>query len=490
MKDGNKARFLSQSNTKAHPGNAARSMPTSPALTGISSPALGPTSVPLSQQQAERMKAIRRPIIHKLALGPATENVISKYKKDDATEQEFKLALDKVADLEDGKWKLKQKAFRDLDVFTYKRYTPEERQVAIDNAIHVYDKIRLATSEPEWERLLQFEERGTGKCLSKLQAKIAVGAIKPAKAPRIKVHGAEDSGRDTPTADDLDDLFGEKIPTTALKSEGMVRSHSNPPVTKQKKTSEKEQQAKRLLAKGKATKPTSAKSTEKKSATKESSKIKSSEFVRESDEEDDYLLPAPKAAPASTTSSKVHATKAPPPKTKQIIKSSSRDEFGGELIPKLNGIQKPKVNNTSPPKSSPLASSPPTNASDFDDSSSSSSTSLKRKATDSSSDIPISKRHQKSSSNSTSSSVASSSVASSNSIVNGERHDPFYYEVMRKEVSATKRFVLYYNKYADLYRELAASQDKDRDVEKMADLLAMHERLAQMKADILPAGQT
>jgi hypothetical protein len=61
---------------------------------------------------------------------------------------------------------------------------------------------------------------------------------------------------------------------------------------------------------------------------------------------------------------------------------------------------------------------------------------------------------------------------------------------MRKEVSATKRFVLYYNKYADLYRELAASQDKDRDVEKMADLLAMHERLAQMKADILPAGQT
>jgi RNA polymerase II elongation factor ELL len=243
MKDGNKARFLSQSNTKAHPGNAARSMPTSPALTGISSPALGPTSVPLSQQQAERMKAIRRPIIHKLALGPATENVISKYKKDDATEQEFKLALDKVADLEDGKWKLKQKAFRDLDVFTYKRYTPEERQVAIDNAIHVYDKIRLATSEPEWERLLQFEERGTGKCLSKLQAKIAVGAIKPAKAPRIKVHGAEDSGRDTPTADDLDDLFGEKIPTTALKSEGMVRSHSNPPVTKQKKTSENSRQS-------------------------------------------------------------------------------------------------------------------------------------------------------------------------------------------------------------------------------------------------------
>jgi len=61
---------------------------------------------------------------------------------------------------------------------------------------------------------------------------------------------------------------------------------------------------------------------------------------------------------------------------------------------------------------------------------------------------------------------------------------------MRKEVSATKRFVLYYNKYADLYRELAASQDKDRDVEKMADLMAMHERLAQMKADILPVGQT
>lgn len=485
MKDGNKARFLSQSNKKPLSGNAARSMPTSPALTGINSPALGPTSVPLSQQQAERTKAIRRPIIHKLALGPAAEDVISKYKKNDATEQEFKLALDKVAYLENGEWKLTQKAFRDLDVFTYKRYTPEERQVAIDNAIHVYDKIRLATSEPEWERLLPFEERGTGKCLSKLQAKIAVGAIKPAKAPRIKVHGAEDSGRDTPTADDdgLSDLFSEKIPTTARKSESMVRSHSNPPVTKQKRNSEKEQQAKRQLVKGKQAKSTLAKSSDKKSAAKESSKIKSSEFVHESDEEDDYLPPAPKAAPASTTVSKTNGTKAPASKTKQT-KVSSREDFE-EMPAKMNGTQKLKVNNTSPPKSSPLASSPPTNASDFDDSSSSSYTSLKRKATDSSSDIPISKRHQKSSSSST-----NSSVVSSNSIVNADRHDPYYYEVMRKEVSATKRFVLYYDKYAALYRELAASQDKDRDVEKMADLMAMHDRLAQMKADILPVGET
>jgi RNA polymerase II elongation factor ELL len=486
MKDGNKARFLSQSNKKPLPGNAARSMPTSPALTGISSPALGPTSVPLSQQQAERTKAIRRPIIHKLALGPATEDVISKYKKDDATDQEFRLALDKVAELKDGKWKLKQKAFRDLDVFTYKRYTLDERQVAIDNAVHVYDKMRLGTSEPEWERLLPMEERGAGKCLSKLQAKIAVGAIKPAKAPKIKVHGAEDSGRDTPAAadNDLDDLFGDKIPTTTLKSETMVRSHSNPPVAKQKRISEKEQQAKRLLAKGKPIKSTSAKSSDKKSAGKESSKIKSSEFVRESDEEDDYLLPAAKAAPASTTASKINGAPAPAPKTKQAVKISSRDEFE-EVAPKLNGTQKPKINNTSPPKSSPLASSPPTNASDFDDSSSSSSNSLKRKATDSSSDIPISKRHQKSSSSST-----SSSIASSNSIVNGDRHDPYYYEVMRKDVSATKKFVLYYNRYLDLYRELSASQERDRDVEKMADLMAMHERLAQMKADILPASET
>jgi DNA replication protein DnaC len=57
---------------------------------------------------------------------------------------------------------------------------------------------------------------------------------------------------------------------------------------------------------------------------------------------------------------------------------------------------------------------------------------------------------------------------------------------MRKELSATKKFVVYYKKYTELYSELAASQDKDRDVEKMADLMAMHDRLAQMKADLLP----
>lgn len=502
MKEGNKARFLSQSNKNTLSSNAARSMPTSPALTGMSSPALGPTSVPLSQQQAEKAKAIRRPIIHKLALGPATEDDISNLKKADTTEQEFRQALEKVAELVDGKWKLKQRSFRDLDVFAYKRYTPEERQIAIDNAIHVYDKLRLSNSEPEWDRLLPMEERGTGKCLSKLQAKIAVGAIQPAKVPKIKVQEAEDSGRDTVVEDDEDDLFGEKIPTVAPKSTSMARSHSNPPVTKQKKTSEKELQAKRLLTKGKPTKSNSAKSSDKKSAGKDSNKIKSSEFVRDSDEEDDsYLLPSaikglvssPQLKANGITSSQVKASTktarentnnmdSKPIVNKKPHPKNARDD-SDEMDSKPVVNKKPKVNNTSPQKSSPLASTPPTNASDFEDSSSSSLTnSLKRKATDSSSDLLTSKRHQKSSSSSTNSSVTSSIGA-----VNGEERGETYWNAVRQNISATKKFKAYYAKYKDLWTELHESRNPD--VQKVADLREMMERLSEMKANILSAAR-
>lgn len=453
-------------------------MPTSPALTGISSPALVPTSVPLSQQQAERAKAIRGPIIHRLALNPATEDVISKFKIRDATEQEFKQALEKVAEVVDGKWKLKQKSFRELDVFAYKRYTPEERQIAIENAIHIYDKLRLSNSEPEWDRLLPMEERGTGKCLSKLQAKIAVGAIQPAaKTSKAKMQEAEDSGRDTAIEDDGDDLFGEKTHAAATKGANMARSHSNPPATKRKKTSEKELQAKRLLTKGKPAKSTSAKSSDKKSAEKDSTKIKSSKFVHESDEEDDSpLLPSTATVPARSTQSKTKGSSVS--QTKSITKAARDDTDGVDS--KQNLVKKHKVNNTSPQKSSPLASTP-TNASDIDDSSSSSlKNNLKRKATDSSSDVPISKRHQKSSSNST-----TSSIAGSMGVVNGDSQGDTHWNEMRHNISETRKFNLFYNSYLELYQELSATQH--RDVEKMADLRDMHERLVGMKANILSA---
>jgi RNA polymerase II elongation factor ELL len=489
-KPSNKNRFLAQ-NKGSLGNNTTRSMPTSPALTGVNSPSLAPTSAPLSQQQADKTRAIRRPIIHKLAIGPATEEVIRRYKQDGTTNAEFKIALEKVADFDSSKWTLKQRSFKELDVFSYEEYTLEERQTAIDNAVRVYDKLRLGASEPEWERLLPEEERGTGKTLSKLQAKIATGAIKPAKAPKIKLSGADESGRDTGVEDnDEGDLFGEKVSATPQSAE-MTRSHSNPPITKPKKVSEKEAQAKRLLAKsGKAQTGRVTKSAAVKSEKKTQEKgFKSSKFVNDSDEEDDYLVnnPSPPApttttTTTTTTTAKTIVVRKPLPKS---VSKPARDESDAKPAPTNS---KPKGNNTSPVKSSPLANTPPTNASDIEDSSSSSvPTTLKRKAdsqsSSTSSSLPLAKRHQKSGSSSSSSD--NSSITSSNGIGSGSRRSIGKDWAERTKIhQLTQKYNAYYPKYRQLYREME-SEDGPRDPEKMADLFEMQQRLQNWKREIL-----
>ena len=464
-------------------------MPTSPSLTGVNSPSLAPTSAPLSQQQADKARAIRRPIIHRLAVCPATEEVIRRYKDDVTTNTEFKTALEKVADFDNGMWTLKQRSFRDLDVFSYEEYTLEERQTAIDNAVRVFDRLRLGGSEPEWERLLPEEERGTGKILSKLQAKIATGTIKPAKGTKVKLIGADESGRDTGVEDnDEGDLFGEKASATPQSAE-MTRSHSNPPITKPKKVSEKEVQAKRLLAKsgkvraGRVTKSAAVKS-EKKSQEKG---FKSSKFVNDSDEEDDYLVSNPRPpAPVTTittTTAKTNVARKPLPKS---VTKPTREESDAKPAPMNN---RPKGNNTSPVKSSPLAATPPTNASDIEDSSSSSvPTTLKRKvdsqaSSSTSTSLPLAKRHQKSGSSSSSSD--NSSITSSNGIGSGSRRSIGKDWAERTKIhQLTQKYNAYYPKYRQLYREME-SEDGPRDQEKMADLFEMQHRLQNWKREIL-----
>lgn len=457
IRAGNKARFLAQ-NKKSLTGNTTRSTPSSPGPGGVNSPSLAPTSIPMSQQLAEKAKTIRKPIVHQLALGPATETQLFSLKDSDVLDQDFRLAIEKVAEFDVGKWKLKQKSFKDLDIFSYKRYSSEERQTAIDNAVRAYDKMRLNASEPEWERLLPPEERGTGKTLSKLQAKIATGAIKP---PKINVQRAEDSGRDTPSKNDTDKDSNPKGKQTSSSKggEAMARSNSQPPAPRSKKVVEKEAQAKRLLAK--PSKKPAARATEKKQVPKDSGKVKSSQFVSDSDEEDDYPNPA-----ASTPAVKQS------PQSKPITKSTikrSRDETDDTIT--VQAAKKHK--GTSPQKSSPLASSPPANASDISDSSLSSLDSSRKRSADLSSDAaPEAKRHQKSSSISTTSSIASGNMSPS-----------------RREmiIQKSKTFKAYYQRYAKLHQELSANSK--RDAEQMEELLDMQERLTDMKREILKAAE-
>jgi len=388
--------------------SAPRSMPSSPALNAAVSPSLGPT-VSASQQALERAKEARVKIIHELAAQDRSAEYLEdkwKGKKDD-----FLKALNKVADCNSTtkKYTLNKMFWKELDVWSYDYETQELRQKAIDNAVRLYDKLRLSPSEPQWDLLLQKEERGKGKCLSRLQAglsKASSAAAAPiAQAPKIKVQKAE--GATDSSKEDSD-----------AKATPMSRSSSNS--LPARKTGD----VKKLTTTKKSTTP-SRPSPSKPKATQPAAKandrrVLSQEFVVDSDSDSsDQALAAkksiqktkptstvtalattktttpaakPKAKPAPRPLSKTQTTKRPreyeededdssssdPPLSKRLKKQpkpqpvksaapaprhrpsdasqNSRGTASGHSI---------KSKNTSPAKSSPLASSPPTNASDL-----------------------------------------------------------------------------------------------------------------------------
>lgn len=470
----NKSRFQSQMRSLA--SDTTRSMPSSPALSGVGSPSLGPTSVPLSQQQAEQAKATRKPIIHLLALEPMNEETL-RSKIGVAWNNELKQALMKVGDLDHStnKFELRKFLWKELDVYTYKYDSPGDRQRVIDNAVKQYDRLRLGVSEPEWDKLLPKTERGTGKCLSKLQAQIAQGPI--ARPPKIHVHGAEDSGRDTPAGkDDDDDVFGDKLLSKVKGGEGMTRSVSQPPNTKSKKASEKEAQGKRLLAKN-AAKPTPKPAPTRKEKPKPSSKVLSSQFVSESDEEEDDYPILPKVAPKSIKRSReddAETSDSSEPLSKKVMKDapnhrvSDASQSSRTTTTTNYSSSSSKTKGNSPHKSSPLASSPPTNASEFENSSgrtSSSTSPAHHTSTLKISRSPIHKRHQKSSS------VTSSSSSSSTRSLKPEVMD------------LARKYRSYYPRYLNLHKEVAGLGRRDIDMEDK--LIDMHHRLSRMKKEIL-----
>ena len=467
MKPSNKSKFLSQNRLGS---DTTRSMPSSPALSGVGSPSLGPTSVPLSQQQAEQAKAVRKPVIHLLAVEPMTEKEVRE-KIDDEGQEQLMVALLRVSDLNQTtkKWELRKSFFKELDVWTFEYSTTADRQRAIDNAVKQYDKMRLGVSEPQWDRLLEKSERGTGKCLSKLQAQIAAGPV--ARGPKINVQKADDSGRDTPNGDD--DVFMDKK-VSKIKGESLSRSVSQPPPTKSKKVSEKESQAKRLLSKNPAKSATKSAPAKKAPPPKTGTKVLSSEFVNDSDEEDDYQVPA-KPAPKpmkrsrdedlDTSDSSIPLSKKVKKDTPPTHRVSDASQSSRTTTSSHYSSSSSKIKGKSPQKSSPLASSPPTNASDMESTSgerTSSSESPARDLSTNNSRSPIHKRHQK-----------SSSVSSSGSS-----------RCLKPEVTdMARRFKMFYPKYKALHQELT-SMGEHRDKQKEKDLFDMHARLAQMKKEI------
>ncbi|KAL5594302.1 hypothetical protein BROUX41_001244 [Berkeleyomyces rouxiae] len=180
--------------------------------TKSASPAVESSAHVKTQSILERNRLQRVVLVHELAV----ENQSTEYLREKWTgkTEDFETALHKAAELDSNTktWTLSPNYWKELDVWNYDYESDEKRQKAINNAISRYDKLRLSPSADVWERLNPVEERGKGKCLSRIQANLM-------KGPMSSVKSSEE------------------------KSEAMSRSKSNP---LPKPTSKKSDKEKRL----------------------------------------------------------------------------------------------------------------------------------------------------------------------------------------------------------------------------------------------------
>ncbi|KAJ4297035.1 hypothetical protein N0V88_003951 [Collariella sp. IMI 366227] len=330
---------------EAQAAASPRSLPPSPALSGVRSPSLAPSS----NNPQERQKQHRFPIIHELAVRSRSLEELSA-KWNEGTEQEFSAALRKVADFdrEIQKWVLRAKYYKELDVFAYNYAREQDRQKAIDNAIKQYDRLRLGTSEEEWQRLLPKSDRGKGICLSKLQATFANKSAQM-PAPKSKPDAAGHSGADS-------DHSASSVTKKGKEGEPMSRSSSQTSIGK-KKLSSSEAQAKRMLSTTKkpvrapsakpASKVSPAKTTAKGPAAK-GGRVLSKEFVSESSSSEDEAplsksMPKSKAV-AGVSKLMVRASEKPKPfeRTKESAPLKPKPTTTTKALPRDGRVEREK----------------------------------------------------------------------------------------------------------------------------------------------------
>lgn len=452
-----------------------KSIPTSPGLIAARSPNTTPR-ITTTEQVMERKKEQRFALVHELAIADqTTEHLEGKWT---GKEEEFRPTLEKMAHYssDSHRWTMKQPCWRELNVWKYNYASQDDRQAAIDRAIPQYDKLRLSSSENEWQRLLPKEERGKGKCLSRLQANIAKGPPQ-----KIKVQKTDDS------SGSKDDAVSPESDKPRAGGESMSRSNSNSLPKKPKKPTAQEAQAKRLLgnSKSKTTSVPKTSPSKPKVVVKNDRRVLSAAIVENSDSSEDeasavktkpgpskikdtvvvntrppvsqeaVTKPAVKRAreePDSSSSSETPLSKrikpkqplpAPKPRT-QITKASHHSQARVSS----SAYRSKNTSNTSPTKSSPLASSPPTNASDLDEVS-----------------PPVSKKRKME--------TESKPAGYKRRTVENVPVD-----VMNK----AHKFKTFYQKYEALHYEISALDNPPR--EKLANLLDMRNRLEHMKKDI------
>ncbi|KAI2638502.1 hypothetical protein GGS21DRAFT_508533 [Xylaria nigripes] len=332
-----------------------RSLPSSPALNGVSSPN---PAFSASQQVLEKNKGQRSVLVHELAVRDQTFQHLQVVWT--GVDSDLKPTVEKVADFNKTteKWSLKKIYWKELDVWNYDYGKTEDRQSAIDNAIKVYDRQRVVLSDPVWDRLLPKEDRNKNIVLSKLQATIAKqSTISP--APKTLQKGENGNKSD--------------VDSSKAKSEATSKSNSQSGGSKTKKISEREAQTKRLLSNN-PKKPAPKKPTSKVKAAEEKGKrVLSEEFVYDTDTSEE----GPPLSQTTTAASKSKLPPKPPVKAVEKVREKPKEPPAPKpaLKPKPRPIVRaPRAPIRAPaPAPAPVANKSPQKHSREDDESSSSS---------------------------------------------------------------------------------------------------------------------
>lgn len=295
-----------------------RSVSSSPALgvarSPVSMPSLTPTSAPPSQSKDRlRLEALKTPFIHLLAIRAVSTKFLARQTRsslEDCTTLAQRFGIENRINPE--KFDLRDKVYRELDVWKFPYPSQEDRQEAIENAISAFDRMRISRSDKLWQSLLPKEERGKGKCLSRLD--LRTGPIKKPLTPRIQV--SDETGKEgdaTSQETDKSTLSSSKGEPNGLPKSGM---------NTQKKRNEKDA-AKKPTAKSKTTNSTLTgrvtKKADKKAPAKADGKIKSAEYVHDSDEDD---IDMPDASSSEKSQSQEAQPKASPASKSPVSKST------------------------------------------------------------------------------------------------------------------------------------------------------------------------
>ncbi|EGE05007.1 hypothetical protein TEQG_03850 [Trichophyton equinum CBS 127.97] len=305
--------------------NASRSTPASPALAPLS-----PLPPAAADRENQRLEAIRTPLIHLLAIRPVSAKFLASRTRCNAADVlALTTKLCTPNRLDGSKFDLKDKVYKDLDVWSFPYPSDEERTEAIENAISAFDRMRISKADRLWQTLLPKHERGKGKVLSRLNLRTQAQTTQQQQQQQSRLQAPEEGGG-----------YG-----TGNESEGPTAPDHQSMTT------------------------TAATPTIPPAASRDPDRFKSAEFILDSDEEEaaaNSIVASSKPTLAATTTTTTTSTaqRGRPPKTKKV--PVKRQPPSAISAPTTTTTTTRPANVTSPLKPSPLGSSPPTNASDVD----------------------------------------------------------------------------------------------------------------------------